>query len=66
MSSILVAESAFFTRYVKLGLPEGVTEDGSRLSELQTRFEEILIEHGLLQPAEESSARQRIKDAISS
>ncbi|KAL1943550.1 hypothetical protein VTO73DRAFT_3995 [Trametes versicolor] len=52
--------------YVKLGLPEGVTEDGSRLSELQTRFEEILIEHGLLQPAEESSARQKIKDAISS
>ncbi|KAH9850995.1 hypothetical protein C2E23DRAFT_887020 [Lenzites betulinus] len=52
--------------YVKLSLPEGVTEDGSRFSELQTRFEEILIEHGLLQPAEESSARQRIKDAIAS
>ncbi|KAI0370752.1 hypothetical protein BV20DRAFT_1035699 [Pilatotrama ljubarskyi] len=50
--------------YVKLTLPEGVTEDGSRLSELQTKFEEILIEHGFLQPAEESSARQRIKDAI--
>ncbi|KAI0631438.1 senescence-associated protein-domain-containing protein [Trametes polyzona] len=53
--------------YVRcLTLPEGVTEDGSRLSELQTKFEEILIEHGFLQPAEESSARQRIKDAIHS
>ncbi|KAI8977791.1 hypothetical protein BD414DRAFT_517035 [Trametes punicea] len=52
--------------YVKLTLPEGVTEDGSRLSDLQTRFEEILIEHGLLQPAEEASARKRIKDAIAS
>ncbi|KAI0354450.1 hypothetical protein OH77DRAFT_1404967 [Trametes cingulata] len=52
--------------YVKLTLPEGVTEDGSRLSELQTRFEEVLIEHGFLQPAEEASARQRIKDAIHS
>ncbi|KAI9059863.1 hypothetical protein FKP32DRAFT_1595878 [Trametes sanguinea] len=50
--------------YIKLTLPEGVTEDGSRLSELQTRFEEILIEHGLLQPAEEASTRKRIKDAI--
>ncbi|KAI0755585.1 hypothetical protein C8Q74DRAFT_1373368 [Fomes fomentarius] len=36
--------------FVKLTLPEGVTEDGSRLSELQTKFEEVLIEHGLLQP----------------
>ncbi|KAI0773132.1 senescence-associated protein-domain-containing protein [Trametes elegans] len=40
--------------YVKLTLPEGVLEDGSRLSELQTKFEEVLIEHGFLQPAEES------------
>ncbi|KAI0643364.1 hypothetical protein C8Q79DRAFT_978510 [Trametes meyenii] len=53
--------------YVKLSLPEGVAEDGSRLSELQTRFEEVLVERGFLQPAEEDrSAQQRIKDAISS
>ncbi|CDO76654.1 hypothetical protein BN946_scf184986.g7 [Trametes cinnabarina] len=52
--------------YVKLTLPEGVMEDGSQLSELQTRFEEILIAHGMLQPAEEASARKRIKDAIAS
>ncbi|KAI0824434.1 hypothetical protein BC628DRAFT_1322728 [Trametes gibbosa] len=52
--------------YVKLSLPEGVTEDGSRFSELQTKFEEILIEHGLLQPAQESSGRERIKAAMSS
>ena len=53
-------------RYVKLSLPEGVKEDGSQLSELQTKFEEILVEHGLLQPAEEASARSRIKAAIAS
>ncbi|KAJ8454434.1 hypothetical protein ONZ51_g13026 [Trametes cubensis] len=52
--------------YVKLSLPEGVKEDGSQLSELQTKFEEILVEHGLLQPAEEASARSRIKAAIAS
>ncbi|KAH9913806.1 uncharacterized protein BXZ73DRAFT_55352 [Epithele typhae] len=39
--------------FVKILLPEAVTEDGSRLSALQERFEEILIEHGLLQPAED-------------
>ncbi|OSC98110.1 hypothetical protein PYCCODRAFT_1418346 [Trametes coccinea BRFM310] len=51
--------------YVELTLPEGVIEDGSRLSEMQTKFEEILIEHGMLQPAaEEASTRNRIKDAI--
>ncbi|OSC97157.1 hypothetical protein PYCCODRAFT_1448146 [Trametes coccinea BRFM310] len=46
-------------------LPEGVIEEGSRISEMQTRFEEVLIEHGMLQPAaEEASTRNRIKDAI--
>ncbi|KAI0329468.1 hypothetical protein GY45DRAFT_862146 [Cubamyces sp. BRFM 1775] len=52
--------------YVKLSLPGGVKEDGSRLSELQTKFEEILVERGLLQPSGESSARSRIKAAIAS
>lgn len=55
------------SRFVKLTLPEGVTEDGSRLSELQTKFEEVLIKHGLLQPGggEGSHATERFKDVIS-
>ncbi|KAI0668216.1 hypothetical protein C8Q78DRAFT_1081601 [Trametes maxima] len=53
--------------YVKLSLPEGMAEDGSWLSDLQTKFEEVLVERGFLQPAEEDrGARQRVKDAISS
>ncbi|KAH9895700.1 senescence-associated protein-domain-containing protein [Cubamyces lactineus] len=52
--------------YVKMSLPEGVKEDGSQLSELQTKFEEILVERGILQASGESSARSRIKAAIAS
>ncbi|KAI1793750.1 hypothetical protein LXA43DRAFT_1081303 [Ganoderma leucocontextum] len=36
--------------FVKITLPEGVEEDASRLSALQTKFEQVLIAHGLLQP----------------
>ncbi|RPD53899.1 hypothetical protein L226DRAFT_469953 [Lentinus tigrinus ALCF2SS1-7] len=49
--------------FVKVTLPEGVTEDGSRLSELQTKFEEVLISHGLLQPGGEGAA-ERVKQAV--
>lgn len=38
-------------RYVKITLPDGVLETNSTLAELQTKFEEILIKHGLLEPA---------------
>ncbi|TFK85394.1 hypothetical protein K466DRAFT_494844, partial [Polyporus arcularius HHB13444] len=49
--------------FVKITLPEGVTEDGSRLSALQTKFEEVLISHGLLQPGDEGAA-ERVKHAM--
>ncbi|KAI0738201.1 hypothetical protein C8Q80DRAFT_1347854, partial [Daedaleopsis nitida] len=52
--------------FVKVTLPEGVMEDGSRLSELQTKFEELLIEHELLQPAAGEGTAERIKKAINS
>lgn len=56
-------ESDLARRFVKVTLPEGVTEDGSRLSELQMKFEEVLISHGLLQPGSEGTA-ERAKQAI--
>ena len=56
-------ESDLARRFVKVTLPEGVTEDGSRLSELQMKFEEVLISHGLLQPGGEGTA-ERVKQAI--
>ena len=54
---------------MKVVLPEAVTEDGSRLAELQEKFEEVLIEHGLLHPAEDEdegkrSMKDRVKSAI--
>ena len=50
---------------MKLTLPEGVTEDGSRLSELQTKFEEVLIQHDMLQPGGEGThAKERIKNVV--
>ncbi len=61
-------------RFVKITLPEGVEEDSSRLSSLQTKFEQVLIAHGLLQPAGNDStkgegagehqATQHVKNAI--
>ncbi|TBU44170.1 hypothetical protein BD309DRAFT_990477 [Dichomitus squalens] len=61
--------------FVKITLPEGVTEDGSQLSTLQTKFEEVLIAHGLLQPSADDASRegtgahhavQKLKSAIHS
>ena len=58
---------------MKLVLPEAVTEDNSRLADLQERFEEVLIQHGLLQPTTEhvedgekarEGVTQRLKSAI--
>ena len=63
-------------RFVKITLPEGVTEDGSQLSNLQTKFEEIIIAHGLLQPDADDASKgvgsgahhvvEKMKSAISS
>lgn len=39
-------------RYVKLVLPEGVSEAGSEFNALQERFEKILINRGLLSEGE--------------
>ena len=59
---------------MKITLPAGVEEDGSRLSALQTKFEQVLITHGLLQPgggdsskgegSGEHHATQHVKNAI--
>ena len=45
-------------RFVKITLPEGVEEDDSPLSALQTKFEQVLIAHGLLQPGRGGSGRE--------
>ena len=51
-------------------LPEAVTDDESRLADLQARFEEVLIQHGLLRPGEDDGkekgegVKQHIKSAI--
>ncbi len=43
-------------RYVKITLPEGVTDEGSMLSALQEQFEQILVSHGLLKEGLEAAA----------
>ena len=45
-------------RFVKITLPEGVEEDDSPLSALQTKFEQVLIAHGLLQPGRGGSGKE--------
>ncbi|KAM5545488.1 hypothetical protein V8D89_000526 [Ganoderma adspersum] len=60
---------------VKITLPEGVEEDNSSLSALQTKFEQALIAHGLLQPGRSGPSgeegmgdhhtTQLVEDAIS-
>ncbi|TFY60917.1 hypothetical protein EVJ58_g4844 [Rhodofomes roseus] len=42
--------------YVKITLPEGVTVQGSPFEKLQTKFEEILVHHGLLKEGIEAVA----------
>ena len=60
---------------MKITLPEGVEEDNSRLSALQTKFEQVLIAHGLLQPDADDASKggsgahrvvEKMKNAISS
>ncbi len=36
------------TRYIRITLPEGVEEEGSEFSALQERFEQVLVNYGLL------------------
>ena len=43
---------------MKITLPEGVEEDESPLSALQTKFEQVLIAHGLLQPGRGGSGKE--------
>ncbi|PIL34559.1 hypothetical protein GSI_03337 [Ganoderma sinense ZZ0214-1] len=50
-------------RFVKITLPEGVEEDDSRLSALQTKFEQVLIAHGLLQPGRSDPGKPEDEEA---
>lgn len=44
-------------RYVRIALPDGVREPGSEFQSLQTQFEKLLIDHGLLKPGEGPNER---------
>ncbi|OBZ72987.1 hypothetical protein A0H81_06796 [Grifola frondosa] len=51
--------------YVQLRLPEQVTDEHSLLAELQTKFEEILIRHGLLQAGtDEQSSHPDVREMV--
>lgn len=56
VARIYPAHSGVVRRYVKITLPEGVTIQGSPFERLQTQFEQILVQHGLLKEGVEAVA----------
>ncbi|OCH85848.1 hypothetical protein OBBRIDRAFT_739112 [Obba rivulosa] len=48
--------SVGYTSYVQITLPQGVEEAESMLSQLQTRFEQVLVDYGLLKEGVEANA----------